>query len=253
MHDPCCLLPLLTPVGLPPCARAHRSRLASVLLPDCLLPLLMHIPCLLAPPSPRASQETLGIGPAWLSNSIVGFRDGAWAGPGEAGLGHTTAVGHVHHWPHISSWHKTVVRKVRPPGGLAAPPQQDRARPEAAVWREDGGRGQPCSLRCPVAAQAVTPFVPRTLRPAATPHHPACVSQMVGRYNWSLGALTAPLRTPYTSGYKVERVLALHPSIDLSRTRTMTEYLSITLGLIQVRERAMGGGGSRLILAATPC
>ncbi len=43
---------------------------------------------------------------------MTGFRDGIWAGPGEPGLGHTTAVVHVHHWPYISSWHKTVVRKV---------------------------------------------------------------------------------------------------------------------------------------------
>ena len=41
--------------------------------------------------------------------------------------------------------------------------------------------------------------------------------------------------TPYTSGYPVSRVLALHPSIDLSRTRSLEEYNRIVMGLLQVR------------------
>ncbi len=73
--------------------------------------------------------------------------------------------------------------------------------------------------------------------------------QVVGRYNWTLGALTAPNHTPYTSGYPVRKVLALHPSIDLSRTRSWAEYNSIVLGLLQVREVCFRRRRRRLCLA----
>ncbi len=62
--------------------------------------------------------------------------------------------------------------------------------------------------------------------------------QVYGRYNWTLGAQVAAAggrKTPYLrEGDYPTRVIALHPSIDLSRTRTWQEFATVLGGLIQV-------------------
>ncbi len=61
----------------------------------------------------------------------------------------------------------------------------------------------------------------------------------MGRFNWTLGEELARARkreTPYQwSKRKVQRVLALSPHVDLSRTRSWRELASIIAGLLQVR------------------
>ncbi len=78
---------------------------------------------------------------------------------------------------------------------------------------------------------------------------------MLGRYNWSLGAEVARAHqreSPYLYGYDVQRVLALSPKVDLSRTRSWAELSSIITGLVQVRlggraqgQRLSHGSGCR--------
>lgn len=66
--------------------------------------------------------------------------------------------------------------------------------------------------------------------------------QVVGRYNWTLAmSVFGPQQTPYVHRHSVHRVLVLHPSINLARTRSMEEYNTIVLGLMLVRPAAQGG------------
>lgn len=61
--------------------------------------------------------------------------------------------------------------------------------------------------------------------------------QIYGRYNWTLGSEYAKdghQTAPYASGNLPERVLALSPRVDLSRTRNMGELASILAGLLQL-------------------
>ena len=64
--------------------------------------------------------------------------------------------------------------------------------------------------------------------------------KIYGRFNWTLSASLAErygYSSPYSSGrhgYNASKLLALSPSIDLSRTRSWTEFASIMIGLFQV-------------------
>ena len=75
---------------------------------------------------------------------------------------------------------------------------------------------------------------------------PAPCSKVYGHFDWELSrllhkdpAIDALLMPgPYVRGPAPERVLALSPDVDLSRTRNLVEYKRIVAGLLQV-----GAGG----------
>ncbi len=60
-------------------------------------------------------------------------------------------------------------------------------------------------------------------------------TQFLGRYDWEAAArLSADGGSAYSSGYAPTRALALHPALDLARTRSLAEFNQIVMGLMQV-------------------
>ncbi len=61
-------------------------------------------------------------------------------------------------------------------------------------------------------------------------------TQFLGRYDWEAAArLSADGGSAFSSGHAPTRVLALHPALDLARTRSLAEFNQIVMGLMQVR------------------
>lgn len=66
--------------------------------------------------------------------------------------------------------------------------------------------------------------------------------QVLGRYNWTLGARVARAfghPTPYALQGEVTKVLMLSPDVDLARTRNWTEFAHVIAGLFQVKTHAL--------------
>ncbi len=58
------------------------------------------------------------MGPIWLSNSMLGMRNGMWTGRHSAMPAWVFGMSHVHFWPDVPrGGHKLMARKVRRVGG----------------------------------------------------------------------------------------------------------------------------------------
>ena len=81
--------------------------------------------------------------------------------------------------------------------------------------------------------------------------------KILARYNWTLGSEIArvisphssPTWSPYVLGAHFHKVIALHPNIDLSRTRNSTEFSSLIYGLALVARLSR----RVLVLPTLPC
>ena len=89
---------------------------------------------------------------------------------------------------------------------------------------------------------AKVPFLFLPFSPSDCPLPLATCSKIYGGFDWALSrflhsdkdadAALAP--GPYFTGKTPTRVLALHPDVDLSRTRNLRDFKRITAGLLQV-------------------
>lgn len=76
--------------------------------------------------------------------------------------------------------------------------------------------------------------------------------KILGKYNWTLAAQISSQvnRTPYTlGGRKIDQVLALHHHVDLSRTRNLSEFNTLLMGLAQAAQFSR----RILVLPTLPC